>query len=427
MCYPRAPVDELAVQPISAPDVAVRVPGSKSLTNRALVCAALASGTSRLVGWLRSDDTEAMREGLGRLGVEIHEDEEELVVRGVAGCFAIPLRPIDCRASGTTMRFLCACAAAAPGRVVLDGSPRMRERPIQELADALGALGVKVRTTAGFPPVTVNGGTVHGGRISVDATRSSQYLSAVLLIAPLANEELDITSGRITSRPFVEMTLETMRDFGVAVEPVGDLRFRVPGGQSYRGRRYVVEPDATSASYFFAAAAVTAGRFRVDGLTAASHQGDVRFVEVLERMGCVVERGAQSITVRGSSYLHGIDVDLNPMPDTALTLGVVACFARGSTWIRNVANLRIKETDRLEALRAELTKLGARVEISGPDLRIDPPARVRPARIATYDDHRMAMSFAVAGLRVPGMVIENPDCVAKTFPDFFDRLKALRN
>jgi 3-phosphoshikimate 1-carboxyvinyltransferase len=418
-------VDELAVQPISAPDVTVRVPGSKSLTNRALVCAALASGPSRLVGWLRSDDTEAMQEGLGRLGVEIREEEGELVVRGVAGRFAIPLHPIDCRASGTTMRFLCACAAAAPGRVVLDGSPRMRERTIQELADALGALGVQARTKAGFPPVTVSGGTLRGGRISVDATRSSQYLSAVLLVAPLAKEEVDITTGRITSRPFVEMTLETMRDFGVSVEPVGDQRFRIPGDQSYRARRYVVEPDATNASYFFAAAGVTGGRVRVDGLTAASHQGDVRFVEVLERMGCTVERGAQSITVRGSHYLHGIDVDLNPMPDTAQTLAVVACFARGSTFIRNVENLRIKETDRLEALRRELSKLGARVEISGPDLRIDPPARVRPARIATYDDHRMAMSFAVAGLRAPGIVIENPACVDKTFPDFFDRLKSL--
>jgi 3-phosphoshikimate 1-carboxyvinyltransferase len=418
-------MEEVVVEPISPPDVTVEVPGSKSLTNRALVCAALASGTSQITGALDSDDTRAMREGLGRLGVEVRAENGDLAVRGVSGRFAIPLRPVDCRASGTTMRFLTACAALAPGRVVLDGTQQMRGRPVQELADALCGLGVQARTTTGFPPVTVHGGTLRGGQVCMDASRSSQFLSAVLLVTPLAESPVEITTGRISSGPYIDMTLETMRAFGALVERVSDQQFRVAGGQSYTGRRYSVEPDATSASYFFAAAAVTGGRVRVNRLSAASCQGDVRFVEVLERMGCAVERGPQAITVRGSPYLHGIDVDLNSMPDTAQTLAVVACFAHGPTWIRNVAHIRNHETDRLEALQRELPKLGAQVAISGGDLWIDPPRQVQPARIATYDDHRMAMSFAVAGLRAAGIIIENPDCVHKTFPDFFDRLKLL--
>ncbi len=425
MCYLRSPVEELAVQPIPPPDVTVRVPGSKSLTNRALVCAALASGTTTLRGWLRSDDTDAMREGLARFGVETREEGEELVVSGVAGRFAIPMHPIDCRGSGTTMRFLTAVATLAPGRVVLDGSARMRERPIQELVDVLGELGGQARTRAGFPPVTVQGGGLRGGRVALDASKTSQFLSAVLLVAPLTDEGIDVSTGPIPSRPYVEMTLEMIRAFGASVELASDRLFRISGGQSYRGRRYAIEPDATSASYFFAAAAITGGRVRVEGLSAASSQGDARFVEVLERMGCNVERSSQWIAVRGSRYLHGIDVDLNSMPDTALTLAPIACFASGPTWIRNVGVLRLHESDRIEALRRELTRLGATVEVSGSDIKIEPPQQIRPARIATYDDHRMAMGFAVAGLVAPGIVIENPGCVSKTFPEFFDRLAEL--
>jgi 3-phosphoshikimate 1-carboxyvinyltransferase len=421
----RRPMGELAVAPIPPMDATVRVPGSRSLTNRALVCAALADGESRLTGWLDSDDTQAMREGLGRLGVAVEVSGSDLRVRGAGGRFAIPLRPVDCRSSGTTMRFLTACAALAPGRVVLDGTPRMRERPIQELADALGVLGVHVRTAAGCPPVTVQGGGLHGGRAAVDASRSGQFLSAVLMVAPLAAEPVEITSGPVASRPFVDMTIDVMADFGVQVDALGPSTFRVPGGQSYRPRTYAIEPDAMSASYFFAAAAVTGGRVRVEGLSAASHQGDVRFVEVLERMGCGVERAIDSISVRGPRYLHGVEADMNAMPDMALTLAVVACFAQGPTRIRNVAHLRVKETDRMSALREELTRIGAAVTVDEKDLTIEPPAQVQPARIRTYDDHRMAMSFAVAGLRAPGIVIEDPECVGKTFPDFFERLGRL--
>ncbi len=414
-----------ALSPISPPDLTVELPGSKSLTNRALVCAALAEGTSRLSGWSEGEDASAMLEGLGRLGVEMEEEKGDLVVHGVGGHFAIPLHPIDCRASGTTMRFLTACGALVPGRVVLDGTPRMRERPMGEIADALEAMGVSVRTVAGCPPVTIQGGQLSGGEVTIDASRSSQFLSALLMICPYAAEPVEISAGPITSRPYVDMTIETMISFGAAVDQDGDQGFRVSNTQPYRPRRYVVEPDASGASYFFAAAAVTGGRIRVEGLTQASPQGDVRFVEVLQRMGCSVERAPHATAVKGSRYLHGIDVDMNAMPDAALTLAVVACFAHGPTTIRNVPNLRLKETDRMQALKTELEKLGARVSLTETDIQIEPPTKVEPARIATYDDHRMAMSFAVAGLRVPGIVIENPDCVGKTFPGFWDRLETL--
>lgn len=425
MCYVRGPMQELAVSTITAPDATVRIPGSKSLTNRALVCSALAGGTSRLIGWLESEDTEAMIEGLGRLGVTVERTDAGLLVNGTGGDFAIPLHPIDCRASGTTMRFLAACAALVRGRVVLDGVPRMRERPIQDLADALTSLGVSVRTTAGCPPITVQGGRLTGGRLAVDASKSSQFLSALLMVAPLAESDVEIVATQITSRPYIDVTLSVMNAYGISVELIGNDTFRIPGGQRYRARSYAIEPDATAATYFFAAAAITGGRIRVDGISPASAQADVRFVEVLERMGCGVERGPTWISVRGPRYLHGVDVDLNALPDSALTLAVVALFARGRTSIRNVPNLRFKETDRMAALETELRKLGAHVEATATDLLIDPPARVTPGRVATYDDHRMAMSFAVAGLAVDGIVIQDPECVRKTFPGFFDELRRL--
>ena len=418
-------MDAQVLRPIEAPDRTIRVPGSRSVTNRALVCAALADGTSRLRGWLDSDDTRAMIEGLGRIGVEVDEHDGDLLVRGVGGRFAIPLHPIDCRASGTTMRFLAACAALVPGRVVLDGTPRMRERPIQELADALTSLGASVKTVAGCPPVTVHGGVLQGGEVGIDASRSSQFLSALLMVAPLAAEPVRITATEIVSRPYVQMTIDTMTAFGISIDTQAESRFRLEP-QRYRPRTYTVEPDASSATYFFAAAALTGGRVRVEGLTPASSQADVRFIEVLERMGCRAERGSGWISVRGPRYLHGIDIDMNEMPDAAMTLAVAACFARGETTIRGVGHWKHKESDRMAALRKELEKLGATISTTDSEMTIHPPEQVQAARIASYSDHRMAMAFAVAGLAAPGIVIEDPGCVSKTFPDFFDRLEALR-
>ena len=417
-------MSSLEIAPLSTLDHTVSVPGSRSVTNRALICAALAEGTSRLKGWLDSDDTVAMRDGLGRMGVEVVENGEDLLVRGTAGQLVIPLHPLDCRASGTTMRVLCALAALVPGRTTLDGTARMRERPIQDLADALTSMGVPTRTVAGCPPVTVNGGNFRGGELAIDASRSSQYLSALLMLAPLAQEPVAITTSQITSRPYVEMTLDTMTAFGISVDQESDTRFRV-APQTYRARSFSVEPDASSASYFFGIAAISEGRVRVEGLTPASSQADVRFVEILERMGCRAERGSGWTSVRGPRYLRGIDVDMNSMPDAAMTLAVIACYARGTTTIRNVGNWRIKETDRMKALKTELEKLGARIQVHDDDMQIEPPEGVRAARIATYDDHRMAMAFTVAGTRTPGIIIDDPECVSKTFPDFFERVASL--
>ena len=418
---------EIELHPISAPDAWVTPPGSKSFTNRALACAALAEGNSRLLGWLDSDDTRAMIEALRHLGVGIDIDDGtgELRVEGRGGRFAVPPRPVDCRASGTTLRFLTALAALAPGTVVLDGTERMRERPIQELADALRDLNVPVSTAEGCPPVRVEGGRLDGGEVSLDASRSSQFLSTLLLVAPLAPRDVHLRVRGITSRPYVDMTLATLSDFGIQVEAGGGNDFEIRHGQTYRPRRYAVEPDATAATYFMAAAAVTGGRVRIRGLSPASTQPDVRFAEVLARMGCSVRSGPDWISVGGPRVLRGVEVDLNDLPDSAQTLAVVALFAEGPTSIRNVANLRLKETDRMAAIEAELEKLGAAVALSDRDIHIDPPPEPRPARIATYDDHRMAMSFAVAGLAADGIVIQDPDCVSKTFPDFFERLTSL--
>ena len=422
--------DPLPVRPRGPLDVRVRPPGSRSLTNRALVAAALAEGESLLVGVPSSDDALAMREGLRALGVPVAVDDRGWTVSGCAG--RLPARgrvAIDVRASGTTARFLCAAATltAAGVEAVLDGSARMRERPMGELAAALRALGAEVETLGpgGCPPLRVRGGGLRGGAIEIDARRSSQFVSGVLLAAPCAARDVEIAlvEGRLVSRPFVDLTLQVMAAFGADAgwTEAGGLHVARGG---YRGRHYAIEPDAQSAVYAFAAAAITGGRVVVEGLGPASRQPDLRILEVLEAMGCRVERGAERIELRGppTGALGGIDCDGDPMPDAVLALAVVALFAKGPTTIRNVGNLRIKESDRLSALETEIRRLGGSAE-AGPDwLRID-PRPLHGAAIETYADHRMAMSFALAGLVVPGVAIRDPACVAKTWPGFFRELE----
>ena len=421
----------LEIRPSPALDAALPVPGSKSITNRALLCAALARGDSVIAGALASDDTEAMCEALGALGVPISARGDRLRVRGTGGHLRAPSAPLDARASGTTARFVTAAAALADGPVVVDGTPRMRERPIDDLVRALRQLGIAAQSLGpgGCPPVRVRGGRPAGGCISLRADRSSQFVSALLMMAPYAAGDVHIAlAGAVVSRPYIDLTLAVMRSFGAVAGWRDATTLRVAGGGGYWARRYQVEPDASAATYAFAAAAIAGGRVRVTGLPADSLQPDLRFLDVLETMGCRVERDASGIAIaanRGS--LRGVDVDMGEQPDAALTLAVVALFARGPTRIHNVANLRIKESDRLAALEAELGKLGARV-CAGPDaLRIDPTgARLRGAHIETHDDHRIAMACALAGLAVPGVVICNPSCVAKTWPDFFTALGFLR-
>jgi len=425
----RAYPAELAIRPRGPLAATLRVPGSKSITNRAAVCAALARGESQLLGALESDDTEAMRQALCALGAAIDVDGTTWRVCGVDGHVRAPAT-LDARASGTTARFLTAAAQLADGAVIVDGSARMRERPIEELVRTLRALGasIEILGTEGCPPVRVAGGGLRGGRAPIDARRSSQFVSAVLLAAPYAREDVVIepVGGVVVSRPYVDLTLEVMRAFGAECGwAAGGRELVVAAGRHYRGCRYEVEPDASAAAYPFAAAAIAGGRVCVEGIAPESLQSDFRLVDVLAKMGCTVERGSQSLAVCGPvGGLHGIDADMNDLPDAVLALAVVALFAQGPTRIRNVANLRIKETDRLAALERELGKLGARAK-TGPDWLLIEPGPLHGAAIDTYSDHRMAMAFALAGLRVPGVVIRDPGCVAKTWPDYFEALERL--
>jgi 3-phosphoshikimate 1-carboxyvinyltransferase len=421
--------DRLPIRPRGAFDATLRVPGSKSITNRALLVAALANGESRLRGALASDDTEAMVECLTALGCSIVAAEDAWKVRGRRGRLTPSTATLDARNSGTTARFLTAAAALADGPVVIDGNERMRQRPIADLVAALGELGVNVDMLGekGCPPVRVHGGGLPGGKAMIDASRSSQFVSAVLLAAPYAGSdvELGFRGGILVSRPYVDLTLQVMRAFGAEADwtPNGDVRVR--GGCGYEGRDYAIEPDASAAVYPFCAAAVTGGRARVEGFPAESIQADLALLDVLEEMGCEVIRGPDFAEVRGAAEgLQGVDVDLNDLPDAAVALAVVAIFASGSTRIRNVANLRIKETDRLAALETELRKLGANVRTTKDSITIEGGPQ-RGAEIETYDDHRIAMAFAVAGLRIPEVVIRNPDCVSKTWPEYFSVLEHL--
>ncbi len=421
--------DQLAIRPAERPvDADVRLPGSKSLTNRALVLAALAEGTSRLEGALLSEDSLVMVDSLRRLGIPVEVDEtaECMVVDGCGGRIPAARAELFVGNSGTTARFLTAMVALGHGEYVIDGVPRMRERPIQPLLDALQQLGVEAVsvTGTGCPPVRVRAEGMRGGTVRLRGDISSQYLSALLMVAPCTAQGVRVElESELVSVPYVEMTLATMAAFGSRATHERFRVFSVPGGQGYRGRTYPIEPDASAASYFFALAAATGGRVRVVHLGTQSLQGDVRFVDLLERMGCTVERAADAITVIGRRPLRGIEADMNAISDTVPTLAALAPLADGPVVIRNVQHIRYKETDRIAAVAAELRRLGQGVEEYPDGLAIF-PAPVRPAVVHTYGDHRMAMSFAVLGCAVPGIVIDDPGCVAKTFPDFFDRLEA---
>jgi 3-phosphoshikimate 1-carboxyvinyltransferase len=434
--------ERLSIAPLARPPAAtVRVPGSKSITNRALVLAALISATRpvTLTGALDSEDTYVMIDGLRRLGFDIAacEHGETITVRSTNPARRIPASSADLFVanSGTTMRFLTAMAALGQGRYRLDGVPRMRQRPIQDLLDALKPLGVEARseTGDGCPPVVVEACGLHGGRAVVRGDVSSQFLSGLLMAAPFADDDVVVEiEGPLVSVPYVDMTLAMLRQFGLQVEHDDYRRFRICAcarpevlEEAFAPiiTQYAIEPDASAASYFFGAAALTGGTVTVAGLPSPSLQGDVRFVELLAGMGCDVRREADRITVQGGP-LRGIDVDMNDISDTVMTLGAVACFAKGPTRIRNVAHIRHKETDRLTALASELRRVGAGVEVHDDGLTVE-PGPLHGAEIETYNDHRMAMSLALVGLRVPGMVIKNPGCVAKTYPRFFHDFAAL--
>lgn len=422
----------LTLTPFDTLDAVVDVPGSKSLTNRALVVAALAEGTSVLEGALLADDSEVMVRALRVLGIEIGRDGTSFTVHGCGGRIPASEADLDLRLSGTSIRFLTALCALGSGRYRLDGNERMRQRPIGDLLTALAGLGAEVRTEFdnGCPPLIVEGAGLRGGRTRIAGGRSSQYLSALLMAAPYAGSEVEIeVDGELLSKPFIDMTLALMRDFGIEVERSGYRHFRVAPGR-YRARGYRIEGDAMAAGYFWGAAAVTGGRVQVRNLGSNSVQGDRRLAEVLAEMGCAVHWTPDSCTLQGPTggRLRGGSFDLNDMPDQAQTLAVIGLFADAPLRIDNVWNMRIKETDRLAAMATELRRFGVEVIEDESALTVHPLQTLPgPVEIETYHDHRMAMAFAVAGARLPGVTLLDPGCVAKTYPDFFADWAALRS
>jgi 3-phosphoshikimate 1-carboxyvinyltransferase len=413
---------QVASRPISGTPA---LPGSKSITNRALVLAALADGRSTIEGALVSDDTEHMIAALNVLGIpaELDRTLRSVQVRGCGGAPPVRSATVYAGNAGTVARFLTPVLALGNGEFRLDGDPRMRTRPIQPLLDALRDLGSDAvsELDTGCPPVRVRARGLAGGVARVNASLSSQFMTGLLLAAPSARADVSIEVGNaIVSEPYVEMTLRMMAQWGIEVVEA----YRVPAPQARPERTYAVEPDATAASYFMAAAAISGGTVHVDGLGRDSLQGDVAFADVLESMGCRVTRGSRTITVAAGAQLRGVSVDMNGISDTVMTLAAVAPFAAGPTRIRNVAHIRVKECDRISAVTTELRRLGVPCDEHADGLTIY-PSEPHGAIVETYNDHRIAMSFALIGLRAPGVAIRNPACVTKTFPNYFDELGSL--
>ena len=421
--------DKLTLSPIKNISGTVDLPGSKSLSNRILLLSMLAEGHTEIHNLLDSDDTRRMVEALNTLGVEVLEDRNQnrISVKGTSGTIPVTEATLMLGNAGTVIRPLTAALTLGQGRFVLDGVQRMRERPIIDLVNGLKQLGADVSCINGTdsPPVEVIANGLPGGTTRLSGAISSQYLSAILMAAPYAKTEVQIEiTDKLVSEPYVEMTLQLMLRFGVSVENDKFKHFRVPSMPYNSPGKIYVEGDASSASYFLAGAAITGGPVTVKGCGTESLQGDSRFAEVLEKMGTNVKWSEREITVSGSS-LNGIDVDMNMMPDAAMTLAVAALFASGQTTIRNIRNWRVKETERLKAVSTELRKLGAEVEEGEDYLVINPPKKIQNAEIDTYEDHRMAMAFSLAACGDTSVTINDPGCVSKTFPEYFEVFSGL--
>lgn len=424
-------VEQLTLTPVTSIDGEVNVPGSKSLSNRALLLAALAEGTTTLTNLLDSDDIRHMLKALTQLGVsyELSECKTACTVQGLGGAFnhAEQLE-LFLGNAGTAMRPLCAALAASSVNVTLTGEPRMEERPIGDLVDALLEAGadIKYLKNDGYPPLHIAGKTLQGGKLSVDGSVSSQFLTALLMSAPLFSEDTVISiKGELVSKPYIDITLDTMAKFGVQVENDNYQHFTIRAGQKYIApSRFLVEGDASSASYFLAAGAIKGGSVKVTGIGKQSIQGDIRFADVLEAMGARVEWFDDCVVIHGAP-LKGVDMDMNHIPDAAMTIAVAALFAEGETCIRNIYNWRVKETDRLNAMATELRKLGVEVEEGHDFIRVTPATSLKHAEIDTYNDHRIAMCFSLVSLSDTPVTINDPGCTAKTFPDYFTRFATI--
>ncbi len=429
----------LKISPIQHPlNATVRVPGSKSLTNRALLIASLANGTTHLTNALFSDDSRYFSKALQTLGFDIQLDEASysMKVTGLGGKIPAKKAELFIGNAGTAARFLSAFLTLGNGEYILDGEPRMHERPIGDLVDSLTQLGAVLepveRSTLNVqrqicPPVKIVANGLPGGKTQIAGDVSSQFLSALLMVAPFAQNPIEITlSTDLNSKPYVDMTIAIMKDFGVEIERQAYERFTIHPSSFFPLSSYSIESDASAASYFFAAPAICGGTVRVENISRKSVQGDIAFLNILKQMGCQVIEGENFIEVTGAESLIGVDVDMRDIPDTAQTLAAVAPFASSPTRIRGIASARVKETDRVYATCAELTRLGVRVEEHEDGMTIHPVEKMRSANIQTYNDHRMAMAFSLIGLRFDGVTIENPSCVSKTFPNFFEALDSLR-
>jgi len=421
--------EELEVTPLEGPpDATIRVPGSKSVTNRALIIAALAEGHSRILNPLFSDDSFWLMNALVRLGIDVSADGErgEVYVSGQSGEIYASGVDLFVGNAGTVARFLPPFLALGRGPFTVDGVPRMRERPVADLVDGMRQLGAEVQYAGedGRFPLMIKGGGIPGGKARVSASKSSQFISGLLMAAPYAQAPVTLHPVGRKEWPYVGITVALMRAFGVEVDEAANGRFTVAPAL-YSSREYEVEPDASGASYFMAAAAVTGGRVRIPGLGASSPQGDLRFAGVLRDMGCRVEIASDFVEVQGPDHLRGVEVDMNAFSDTMITLSAIAPFAEGPTTIKNVGHTRLQESDRLSAVATELTRLGVKTQTTPSFIRII-PNKIRPGVVRTYGDHRMAMAFAISGLVASGIRIRDPGCVTKTFPGYFGALESLR-
>ena len=424
-------MEQLTLDPIAKVSGEVNVPGSKSLSNRALLLAALAEGETELTNLLDSEDIEHMLNALTKLGINyrLSEDKTQCVVQGNGGAFNVA-EPLELFLgnAGTAMRPLCAALAASNVDTVLTGEPRMEERPIGDLVDALREADAEVTylKNEGFPPLQIKGKTLNGGEMSVDGSVSSQFLTALLMAAPLFSGDVTIRiKGELVSKPYIDITLDTMAKFGVTVENDNYQTFTVSGDAKYIAPgKFMVEGDASSASYFLAAGAIKGGTVRVTGIGQNSIQGDIRFADVLEAMGATVVWHDEYIEVTGAP-LKGVNMDMNHIPDAAMTIATTALFAEGPTTMTNIYNWRVKETDRLAAMATELQKLGAKVEEGHDYIKVWPTDSLKLAEIDTYNDHRIAMCFSLVALSDTPVTINDPGCTRKTFPDYFTRFKTL--